>query len=181
MAKKKRIILGVSGSIAAYKAADILRRFLDKGHTVSVVMTKEAERFITPLTFSSLCGEKVYTDMFSDEASAWKMPHIELAKEADVFLIAPATANTISKLACGIADDLLTCIALGTKAPIVIVPAMNTEMYHNKILQENCEKLKKHGVHFIEPTKGRLACGVIGEGHIADVEDIVKAVERAVK
>ena len=176
---KKRIVLGVTGSIAAYKSGDIIRLFVEKGFTVSVVMTKEAEHFISALTLSSLSGEKVYKDMF-DESSG-SMPHIELAQKSDAILIAPATANTIAKIACGIADDLLTCIVLATKAPILIAPAMNVEMYQNKIVQENCAKLKKHGIRFIDPVKGKLACGTTGEGHIADEDAIVKAVLNILK
>jgi phosphopantothenoylcysteine decarboxylase/phosphopantothenate--cysteine ligase len=172
--KLKKIVLGVCGSIAAYKAGDIIRRLQDSGCDVSVVMTEEAKRFITPLTLGSLSGKDVYQDMF--EAQAWRMAHIELAKSADVFLIAPATANVIGKLANGLADDLLTTLAITTKAKIVIAPAMNDDMFANSIVSENCAKLKKHGVKFIEPVKGKLACGVIGVGHLADVEDIVKAV-----
>ena len=176
MSKAKHIILGVTGSIAAYKSADILRQLQEKGFKVSVVMTKEAELFITPLTLASLAGEKVYQAKIEDDGSSWQMNHIRLAQEADALLIAPATANMIAKLACGLADDLLTCIALGTSAKILLAPAMNTEMYKNKIVQENCAKLKKLGVQFIDPVKGKLACGVTGEGHIAEVKDIVAAV-----
>ncbi len=180
MSKTKKILLAVTGSIAAYKSADIIRRLQEKGCTVSVIMTREAERFITPLTLSSLAGEAVYRDMFETH-DAWQMQHITLARQADVLLIAPATANIISKLSCGIADDLLTCTALVTKSPILIVPAMNDEMYHNEIIQENCRKLKKLGVKFVDPIKGKLACGVTGEGHLADVEDIVQATIRLLK
>ena len=147
MRKQKKIILGVAGSIAAYKSADILRGLQEKGFEVSVVMTKEAEQFITPLTLSSLSEEKAYTSMFHD---GHEMPHIKLAQNADLVLIAPATANIIGKIACGIADDLLTCIVLATTAPVVIVPAMNVEMYRNKIVQENCARLKKFGFHFLQ-------------------------------
>jgi len=181
VAKQKRVVLGVTGSIAAYKSADIIRRLGEKGLRVSVVMTKEAERFITPLTLSSLSGEKVCRGMFDKREDPLAMPHITLAQEADVFLIAPATANIIGKLAYGIADNLLTCIALATKAPILIAPAMNTQMYRNTIVQENCRKLKKHGMQFIDPIKGKLACGTTGEGHIADEATIVKAVLKAVQ
>lgn len=174
-ASAKHIVLGVTGSIAAYKAADVIRRLQDKGYRVSVIMTREAEQFITPLTLASLSGEPVYRQMFDSNDDAWKMGHIELAK-ADLFLIAPATANIIGKLACGIADDLLTCTAITIKAPIAIAPAMNEDMYNNRIVQENIRKLKSFGMKFIEPVKGKLACGVYGEGHLADVEDIVKAV-----
>ena len=176
MAKSKRVILGVTGSISAYKAAEIIRRLQEKGLKVSVVMTKEAEHFITPLTLSSLAGEKVYKGTISQKDESWQMPHITLAQEADVLLIAPATANIIGKIANGIADDLLTCIALATKAPTLIAPAMNTEMYKNKIVRDNCLKLKKLGVEFIDPAEGKLACGTTGEGHIADETKIIKAV-----
>ena len=181
MASSKRVVIGVTGSIAAYKAADIVRRLTEKGVKISVVMTKEAEHFITPLTLSVLAGEEVHREAFDDEKRSWQMPHIRLAQEADLFLIAPATAAIIGKLAYGIADNLLTCIALATKARIVIAPAMNTEMYQNKIVQENCAKLKKLGVGFIDPAKGPLACGVVGEGRLADVDTIVQTVIKAVK
>ena len=181
MVNPKRIVLGVTGSIAAYKSADILRRLLEKGFNVSVVMTKEAEHFITPTTLSALAGEKVYREMFEHNDDSWQMPHIRLAEEADILLVAPATAAIIGKLAYGIADNLLTCIALATKAKLLIAPAMNTEMYQNKIVQENCARLKMFGAHFIGPVKGKLACGTTGEGHIADVDTIVDAVVRGVK
>ncbi|MBN1869817.1 MAG: phosphopantothenoylcysteine decarboxylase [Candidatus Omnitrophica bacterium] len=179
--KQKRVLLGVTGSIAAYKAAEIIRRLLDEGVKVSVIMTKEAGHFITPLTLASLSGEPVYRGMFDEGSGPQKMPHIDLAREADVFLIAPATANIIGKLANGIADDLLTCIALATKAPILVAPAMNAQMYQNKIVQENCRKLKKYGVQFIDPIKGKLACGTTGQGHIADEKVIVRTVLKAIK
>jgi phosphopantothenoylcysteine decarboxylase/phosphopantothenate--cysteine ligase len=180
-AKRKKIVLGVTGSIAAYRSANLIRQLIEKGLDVSVVMTKEAEHFITPLTLSSLSGEKVYRDMFGQFDDPLAMPHITLAKEADILLISPATANIIGKLASGIADNLIACIALATKAPIFIAPAMNTEMYHNEIVQENCRKLKKHGMKFIDPVKGKLACGTTGDGHIADEKDIVRTVLMAVK
>lgn len=181
MVKHKRIILGVTGSIAAYKSAELIRRFIEKGFRVSVVMTKCAEHFITPLTLSSLSGEKVYGGLFDKHGDSSDMPHITLAKEADAVLIAPATANIIGKLAHGIADDLITCIALATKAPIAVAPAMNTEMYHNKIVQANCRVLKDSGFIFIDPVKGKLACGTTGEGHIADEDSIIKTVTGLIK
>lgn len=180
MTKIQRIILGVTGSIAAYRSADIVRGLIEKGLRVSVVMTKAAENFITPLTLSSLSREKVYTSMFNDSMDG-NMIHIELASKADALLVAPATADIIGKLANGLADDLLTSIALGTKAPILLAPAMNTEMYQNKIVQDNCEKLKKYGMKFIDPVMGKLACGVVGEGHIADQQTIIKAVLQSLK
>ena len=171
--KKKHVVLGVTGSIAAYKAADIIRRLQDKGVRVSVVMTKEAEAFITPLTLSTLSGEKVSRGLFDVSDARWEIDHIQLA-QADLLLIAPATANIISKIACGLADDLLTCTAMATKAPILIAPAMNDRMYHNKIFQSNCCQLKKFDIKFVDPIKGKLACGTFGDGHLANVEDIVK-------
>src|SRR3990167_1446698 len=176
MAKPKRIVLCVTGSIAAYRSADLIRGLVEKGFRVSVVMTKEAEHFITPLTLSSLSGEKVYRDMFDQFDDPLAMPHITLAQEADVLLISPATANIIGKLAYGITDNLITCIALATKAPILIAPAMNTQMYNNEIVRENRSKLKNRGIQFIDPVKGKLACGTTGEGHIADEKDIIGAV-----
>ena len=181
MTKPKRIILGVTGSIAAYKSADILRRLSEKGFKVSVVMTKEAERFITPMTLSALAGEAVYREMFEQDDDSWQMPHIRLAEEAGVLLVAPATAAIIGKLAYGIADNLLTSVAPATKAKLLIAPAMNTEMYQNRIVQENCARLKSFGADFIDPVKGKLACGTTGEGHIADAETIVAAVVRVLK
>ena len=181
MATQKKVILGVTGSIAAYKSADIVRRLVEKNLRVSVVMTKEAEQFITPLTFLGLSGEKVYRDLFGTDEEAKNMPHIKLAQEADAVLFTPATANVIGKVACGLADDLLTCIVMATKAPVIFVPAMNVEMYRNKIVQENCAKLQKLGYTFIEPVEGKLACGTYGQGHIASEDEIVKAVLRALK
>lgn len=179
MAKKtKKVVLGVTGSIAAYKAGDMIRRLQDRGCDVTVVMTKGSEEFITALTLAGLSGKPVYNSMFDGGQGAWAMPHISLAKEADVILIAPATANVIAKLAHGLADDLLTCIAISTKAPIVIAPAMNTEMFENKIVQENCKKLKAAGFKFVEPAQGKLACGMTGMGHLAEVDDIVDAVSK---
>lgn len=203
MAKTKEIILGVTGSIAAYKACEIIRRLQDSGCSVTVVMTRGAEHFITPLTLASLSGRSVYRDMFDEKEGSWQrfdssrrmsglahrperatnemrsesygMNHILMGQKADTLLIAPATANIIGKIANGIADDLLSCIAITTKAKILIAPAMNEDMYKNKIVQGNIAKLKSLGVHFIDPVHGKLACGTFGEGHLADVEDIVKA------
>ena len=172
--KNKQIILGVCGSIAAYKAGDIIRRLQDNHCDVTVIMTKEAGQFITPLTLSALSGRSVYSEMFDKDS--WGMTHIELAKKADAILVAPATANIIGKLANGLADDLLTTFVISSPACVYIAPAMNDEMYANSIVQENCVKLKKHGFKFIEPVNGKLACGTVGIGHLAEVEDIVKVV-----
>ena len=171
---KKKVVVGVTGSIAAYKAGDIVRRLMDHQLDVSVVMTSGAERFVTPLTFSSLTGREVNRDYFQGNQD-WKMPHISLAK-ADLILIAPATANVIGKIASGLADDLLTCTVLATQSPILVAPAMNTNMFLNPFVQENCRKLKESGIHFIEPVEGKLACGDEGTGHLADVNQIVSSV-----
>ena len=175
MKKQKHIVVAVTGSIAAYRSADIVRELLQKGFKVSVVMTKEAEHFITPLTLSSLSGGQCFSSMFG-ESSYKEMPHIKLAQEADLVLIAPATANVIGKMANGLADDLVTCIVLATQAKILVAPAMNTNMYHNKFVQENISKLKKSGFKFIDVIKGELACGTYGDGHIAETKDIIKVV-----
>jgi phosphopantothenoylcysteine decarboxylase/phosphopantothenate--cysteine ligase len=173
--KKNKVLLGVTGSIAAYKACDVVRRLQDAGCEVSVVMTESAQKFVTPLTFEALTRRPVYRTMFSNGAE-WDMAHISLAKWADVCVIAPATANVIGKVAGGIADDLLTCTAITTAAPILIAPAMNTGMFANATVQENIAKLKKRGVRFVGPKEGKLACGDEGKGALADVDVIVKAV-----
>ena len=173
--KKKQVVLGGTGSIAAYKAGDIVRRLQDKGCEVTVVMTDSAEKFITPLTLETLSRRPVLRDMFSRDAE-WDMAHISLAKLADIFVVAPATANIISKMACGIADDLVTCTAITTKAPVLVAPAMNTGMWENPTVQENVAKLKKLGVRFVGPKDGKLACGDVGKGALADVDEIVKQV-----
>ena len=177
----KHVIVGVTGSIAAYRSAEIVRNFVEKGFKVSVVMTKEAEYFITPLTFFSLSGQRVYTKFFTKGRSSEDMPHIQLAQTAQAMLIAQATANIIGKIACGLADDLLSCIVLATQAPLVIAPAMNVHMYNNAAVQENLEKLKSRNVKIIAPAKGRLACGVIGEGHIANSKIIVEEVIKSMR
>lgn len=176
MSGKKHILLGVTGSIAAYKACDLIRSLQRQDIDVAVVMTEEAKKFITPLTLASLSRNRVYSEMFVKDFADWDIEHVSLAERAELVLIAPATANIIGKVANGFADDLLSCIAMTTRAPVVIAPAMNDGMYTNKIVQENIKKLQSHGTHFISPTKGLLACGTVGEGHLADTETIVKKV-----
>lgn len=176
MAGKKHILLGVTGSVAAYKACEIVRELQRQNMDVAVVMTEEAKQFVTPLTFASLTQNRVYQDMFFKDFDDWDIEHISLAEKADLLLIAPATANIIGKMSVGMADDLLSCVAMATKAPVVIAPAMNEGMYTNKIVQENIKKLESHGIHFVSPVKGRLACGSVGQGHLADVDVIVKKV-----
>ncbi len=166
-----KIVLGVTGSISAYKACELVRLFVKNGDEVKVVMTESATKFVTPLTFRTLSRNEVYTQMFPD-TDEWMPAHIGLATEADVILIAPATANIIAKIAHGIADDLLSGTVLATKAPIVIAPAMNTNMWHNVSTQENVAILKKRGVKFIETGSGDLACRISGDGRFAEPEEI---------
>jgi len=177
VARKKQVILGVTASIAIYKACDIVRRLQDAGFSVVVAMTAEAEELIKPIVFQSLSGQKVYRGLF-EEPENWEIEHVSLADKADVVLVAPATANIIGKVACGISDDLLTCVISATKAPVLFAPAMNENMYKNKITQENIRKLKSFGYKFIEPRIGKLACGKEGIGCLADTETIVKEVKR---
>jgi len=184
--KTKSVLLGVTGSVAAYKACELTRRLIDNGFKVSIIMTACAEKFVTPLTFETLSNGPVHRDMFLRHSSnsaelKWDMAHISLAKWADIFVVAPATANIIGKVANGIADDLLTCIAITTKAPILMAPAMNDGMWTNKVLQYNIERLKKAGVHFVAPKIGKLACGDVGPGALADVDEVIKAIQVILK
>jgi len=176
----KEIIIGVTGSIAAYKACDIINGLKKTGFNVIPVMTKEAHNFIAPLTLQSLSGNKVFSDMFAPPAG-WDPLHISLADRADLVLVAPSSANILGKLACGICDDLLTSTIISTKAKILHAPAMNNNMYANKAVQENIIKLKARGQLFIGPIKGHLVCGTEGIGHLAKVEDIIKEVKRLLK
>lgn len=171
----KKILLGVTGCIAAYKACDLTSRLTQDGADVRVVMTREACEFVAPLTFRSLSRGPVFTEMF-EAPREFDPVHVSLAEWADMLVIAPATANVIGKIACGIADDLLTCVAMATKAPVLIAPAMNAAMYENRIVRENIKKLKKMGYRFVGPEKGYLACGCEGIGRLASVEEIVRAI-----
>jgi len=175
--KGKQIILGVTASIAIYKACEIIRRLTKEAFLVRVVMTAEAEELIRPIVFQSLTGNKVYRGLFA-EPDAWEIEHVSLAEKADLVLIAPATANIIGKIVSGICDDLLTCVVCATKAPVLICPAMNENMYKNKIVQGNIKKLKSLGYRFVGPIRGRLACGEIGVGCLAEVETIIKEVKK---
>jgi phosphopantothenoylcysteine decarboxylase/phosphopantothenate--cysteine ligase len=171
MGAPKTIVLGVTGSIAAYKAADLTSLLVKKGHDVHVVMTESARRFITPLTLQTLSKHPVTTDVF-DEQEGWCPGHIELADRADLLLIAPASAAALARLACGLADDAITCIALATRAPVVIAPAMNGKMWSHPATVQNTETLRTRGVHFIGPDEGLLACGYEGAGRLWPVDDI---------
>lgn len=175
----KNIILGVTGSIAAFKAAEIANRLTKNKISVHTIMTESAMKFITPLTFQALTRNKVYTHMF-EEIRYEEIEHISLAQKADLCVIAPATANVIGKLASGIADDMLTTVVMAIKAkPVIICPAMNTAMYENPIVQSNMEKLKSFGYRFIEPREALLACGDLGKGALAEVDFIVSEIMKA--
>lgn len=180
MAKKKEILLGVTGSIAAYKACDIINKLRASNFNVTPVMTKEAGHFITPLTLQNLAGNKVVGDMFAIPDNFDPL-HTSLAEKADLILIAPATANIIAKLANGICDCLLSSTVLATKAPVLIAPAMNDNMYNHKAVKENIARLKGFGYKFVGPVSGRLVCGYRGMGHIAGVDTIVSHVKGALK
>ena len=171
--KKKCVVLGVTGGIAAYKACEILRLLQKRGMDVFVVMTKNATRFVSPLTFETLSGHPVAVDTFERPAT-WEVEHIALAKRADLFLIAPATANIIGKMACGIADDMLSTTVMATRAPVMIAPAMNTGMWDNPAVQQNLKTLADRGVHVVAPAVGYLACGDNGAGKLEAVEVIVQ-------
>ena len=170
----RRILLGVTGSIAAYKAAELVRLFVKNGDEVTVVMTEAATKFVTPLTFQTLSKNPVYVDQFAPPVS-WKPEHISLADSADLVLIAPATANTLAKIRFGLADNLLTATVLATKAPLVVAPVMNTGMLENPVTGENIAALAARGVKVISPDDGELACGASGKGRMPDPVAIFNA------
>lgn len=174
---KRTIVLGVTGSISAYKACELTRLFVKAGDDVHVVMTDSASKFVTPLTFLTLSRNPVGTDGF-EPMEVWKPSHIALATKADLFIIAPATANIIGKIANGIADDLLTNVAIATKAPVIVAPAMNTAMWENPATQANVKTLLSRGVHFVDTEEGELACGVKGSGRMASCEAILAAADK---
>lgn len=175
-----RIVLGVTGGIACYKAVELVRLLVNAGFEVHVIMTRGALEFVTPLTFQTLSGNPVATQTF-DLTQESQIGHIHLADSADLFVIAPATANVIGKIAGGIADDLLTTVLMATKAPVLIAPAMNIHMYENPILQENLRKLGRVGYHILEPAEGYLACGYEGQGRLPEPEKIAEEIERLLK
>ena len=174
----KTVVLCVTGGIAAYKAADLTSKLHQNGATVHVLMTESATQFIAPMTFETLSGNRAVVDTF-DRSFPWEVEHISLAKAADVFVIAPATANVIAKAAHGIADDMVTTSLLATKAPVVVAPAMNTGMYDNPVTQENLAALRKRGFHIIEPDAGHLACGDSGRGKLPDTPTLLWGIEKA--
>jgi phosphopantothenoylcysteine synthetase/decarboxylase len=170
-APQKTVVLGVTGSIAAYKSADLASLLVKRGHDVRVVMTRSAQRFITPLTLQTLSKNPVTTDVF-DEQHGWCPGHIELADLADLLLVAPASAAALARLANGLADDALTCIALASRAPLVIAPAMNGKMWSHPATQQNTDVLRARGAVIIGPDEGMLACGYEGAGRLWPVDDI---------
>jgi phosphopantothenoylcysteine decarboxylase/phosphopantothenate--cysteine ligase len=177
MVQDKTIVLGVTGSIAAYKAVELASKLTQGGARVDVAMTKSAQEFVTPLTFRSITHRPVVTEMF-DLASEFSIEHVALAERADLVVIAPATANIIAKLAGGIADDILCCTVLATKAPVIVAPAMNVNMYENQVTQENIAKLKKRGFSFVGPSYGRLASGERGLGRFAEIDEIIGTIHQ---
>lgn len=171
--KKPCVVLGVTGGIAVYKACELLRLLQKRGIDVFVVMTQNACRFVAPLTFETLSGHPVAVDTF-DRPQTWEVEHIALAKRADLFLIAPATANIMGKMACGIADDMLSTTVMATRAPVLVAPAMNTGMWENTAVQQNVKTLRARGVEIVAPVSGHLACGDSGAGKLEDVEVIAE-------
>jgi phosphopantothenoylcysteine decarboxylase len=171
------IVLGITASIAAYKAADLTSKLKKAGHEIHVIMTAGATQFITPLTLQTLSRHPVTTDVF-DEREDWHPGHIDLADQAELLLIAPATADVLAKLAHGFADSALTAIALATKAPLVIAPAMNGKMWLHPATQENVARLRTRGAEFIGPEEGLLACGYEGIGRLWPVDDIVDRIAK---
>ena len=180
MFKDLNIVIGITGGIAAYKACGIVSYLKSEGANVDVIMTRNACEFITPLTLETLSGNKVITDMF-ERPDYIDVKHISLAKKADIFLVVPATANIIGKVANGIADDMLSTTIMATKSTVVFVPAMNTGMYENPIVQNNFEKLKKYGYKIIEPTVGHLACGDEAKGKLPANNEIIDYIKTLIK
>ena len=180
MADNKHIVLGVTGSIAAYKAAELVRLMIKKNWEVSVVMTQAATRFVGELTFRTLTRRPVVFDMFQ-ETETWRPTHISLADWADVLVIAPCTANVMAKLAHGLADDALSATALACQVPLVVAPAMNEKMWIHPATQENVRILKTRGAVVVDVAQGELACGYEGHGRLASLETILKAIERRLK
>ncbi|MDB4617263.1 phosphopantothenoylcysteine decarboxylase [Verrucomicrobiales bacterium] len=172
----KNIVLGITGSIAAYKAADLASQLTKRGHSVHVVMTKDATEFITPLTLQVLSKNPVTTSLY-DEKQSWHPGHIQLADDADLILVAPCTANVVAKFALGLSDDTLSAIHLATLAPILIAPAMNGKMWQHPATQKNVVTLRERNVEFIGPEEGMLACGYEGIGRLWPIEEILEKVD----
>lgn len=173
----KTVILGVSGSIAAYKAADLVSMLVKKGAEVYPVLTAGGARFITPLALQTLARKPVSTDLWEEEVGEWKPGHIDLADRADLLLVAPASASVLARFAHGLAEDLLTCIYLATRAQVLLAPAMNGKMWQHPATRDNVETLRQRGHRFVAPAYGMLACGYEGEGKLADIGTIVYEAE----
>ena len=180
VSKQRVIVVGVTGGIACYKAVELVRLLVKSDFSVRVIMTRGAMQFVTPLTFQTLSGYPVASETF-DLTQESEIGHINLADSADLFVIAPATANIIGKIAGGIADDLLTTVLMATRAPVLVAPAMNIHMYENPLLQENLRKLRRIGYHILEPAEGHLACGYEGKGRLPDPEKIAEEAERLLR
>ena len=180
MFKDMNIVVGVTGGIAAYKVCGLINYLKSEGANIDVIMTRSATYFITPLTLETLSGNKVITDMFKSPDYR-EVEHISLATKADLFLVVPATANIIGKVSWGIADDMLSTTIMATKAPVIFAPAMNNNMYENKIVQENIERLKSFGYKFIEPDTGHLACGYEAKGKLPKTKTIIDNVKKLIK
>ncbi len=178
MTTMPEIVLGITGSIGAYKAADVVRHLKEAGYAVTCVMTQRATKFLAPLTLQTLSERKVYTDLFDEHTP--QILHTSLADHAKLVLIAPATANIIAKFANGIADDLVSCLLLATRAKVLIAPAMNVQMWQHPTVQRNVTALKRLGHRFVGPDVGKLACGYEAIGHLAETEDIIRAVRQLV-
>jgi len=180
MSGKKEIIVGVTGGISAYKTCEVVRYFRKKDFGVTVLMTPEAQQFVGPLTFRTLSGRPVVTDMFAENI-AWDPCHIALAEKADCIVVAPATARSIARLALGLCDDIISCVITASKAPVIICPAMNDNMYRHPAVQANLKILKKFGYEIIGPVEGRLASGKRAIGHLAEIDEIIRAIEKTVR
>ncbi len=179
--KNKNIVIGVTGSIACYKALEVIRLLRNPGFSTEVIMTREAEEFIRPLLFQTLSGNRVVTYDLFRLPEEWDVAHVSLADRADLIVVLPASANIIGKAASGICDDMLSCTICAAKSPVLFVPAMNSAMYNNKIVRGNIEKLKESGCRFTGPIKGKLACGTDDIGHIQDIEVIIKEIKKILK
>lgn len=177
--KNKQVILGICGGIAAYKAPELVRALRKMEAEVTCILTKNGERFVTPLTLQTLSGNRIYQEMFDN--TVWDIEHISLAKKADIIAVAPATADALARFACGRAEDLLSSVILATSAPVLICPAMNEKMWLHPATKGNVERLKQYGYNFVAPRKGLLACGDQGIGRLAELDDITDSIKSILK
>lgn len=175
----KEIILGICAGIAAFKVPELIRSLKSHKANVTCILTENAAKFITPLTLQTISANQVYKEMF--ETYEWDVEHISLAQKADIIVIVPATADTIAKLACGRAEDLLSSVVLAAQSPVLVCPAMNERMWFHQATQNNVHRLKEYGYHIVPPEKGELACGITGTGRLADLEKIRQAIEKILR